>query len=478
MAFARMSDNGDDSPKYLKLARDFEQQMLSGTLRIGDRLPSVRQLKTDHRVSLSTAVECYLWLERQGYIRARPKSGFYVRRTPVANTQMPDVASPSLHPIKVRHVCGVTATCETRSSRTDVLDLGPAIVGAALLPVKALNKSIRLALTALEDHAVRYEDPQGSFALRRQIARLMFRQGTSVTADDIIITSGQTEAMNLAIRAVAKAGDIIAVETPGCYDILHSIESMQIRALEIPHLSGYGVDLDKLRTACRSHRVTAIITTATCHNPMGDCASDEAKARVVQFAEANRIAIIEGDTFGDLVFSGDRPTTLKAYDTNGIVIQCSSLAHYVAPGFNLGWISGGRWHSEVSRLKAITNLANARLPQLALAEFLESGAFERHLKQLRVALCQSVQVAREEILRTFPEGTRVTTPDGGFVLWIQLPHGYNGIEIAQRAAEIDINILPGEIFSASRKYQDYIRISCGHPSDVLRAAIRRLADLL
>src|SRR5262249_37895270 len=151
---------------------------------------------------------------------------------------------------------------------------------------------------------------------------------------------------------------------------------------------------DKLRTAVQNHRVAAVILTASCHNPMGDCASEEAKARLVEFAAGNDIAIIEGDTFGDLVFSGDRPTTLKAYDKNGNVLHCSSLAHYVAPGFNLGWISGGSRHTEVARLKAITNLANARLPQLALAEFLESGGFERHLKQLRMALCSAVEVAR------------------------------------------------------------------------------------
>src|SRR5262249_17911751 len=153
------------------------------------------------------------------------------------------------------------------------------------------------------------------------------------------------------------------------------MESLQIRALEIPHSSGHGIDLDKLRTACRNHPVTAIITTASCHNPIGDCTSEEAKAQLVEFAAANEIAIIEGDTFRDLVFSGDRPSTLKAHDSNGTVLQCSSLAHYVAPGFNLGWISGGRWHAAVSRLKAITNFANARLPQLALADFLESGGF-------------------------------------------------------------------------------------------------------
>src|SRR5262249_40447415 len=184
MAFARISRKGQDSPKYLKLARDFEQQMLSGTLRIGDRLPSVRQLKAEHRVSLSTAVECYLWLERQGYVQARPKSGFYVKRTPLADKHTPEIALPALRPVTVEHVAGVTAGCEANRSRAGILDLGPAIVGPALLPLKALNKSIRMAIAAFADHAVRYEESDGSWRLRRQIARLMFRQGTSCAPED------------------------------------------------------------------------------------------------------------------------------------------------------------------------------------------------------------------------------------------------------------------------------------------------------
>jgi DNA-binding transcriptional MocR family regulator len=478
MTFPRMARQNEDCPKYLRLARDFERQMRAGALRIGDRLPSVRQLKSDHRVSLSTAVECYLWLERQGYIHARPKSGFYVKRTPMADTPAADVALPALRPVKVQHVGGLTAGCEANRSRPDVVDLGPAIVGSALLPLKALNKSIRMALRVFGDHAVRYEDPTGSLRLRRQIARLMFRQGTSCSPEDIIITSGQTEALNLAIRAVARPGDIFAVESPGCYDVLQALESLQMRALEIPHVLGNGVDLEALQTASPSHRIVAVITNAACHNPLGDCMSEEAKARLVEFAAATGVAIIECDTFGDLVFSGDRPTMLKAFDTDGTVLQCSSLAHYVAPGFNLGWISGGRWHASVSRLKSITNYANASLTQLALAEFLESGGLERHLKQLRVSLFRSINAARAEVLRTFPEGTRVNTPEGGFVLWIHLPSEYDGLEIAQRAGTIGINILPGEIFSPNRRFQDCIRIACGHAIDVLKPAIHKLAGIL
>ena len=461
-------------PKYLQLARGFERQMRAGVLRVGDRLPSVRQLQATHRISVATAIGCYAWLERQGYVRARPKSGFYVSRPPRDEGALPDAATRVRGPVPVRIATARTAALP----RADVLELGPAVVGSALLPMNRLNRSLRLALSAFGDHAVRYEDRRGNLRLRRQIARLVFRQGASCSPDDILVTSGSTEALALTIRAVAVPGDVIAVESPGCFEMLEVLQALHIRALEVPHVPGEGIDLGRLDRAARRHRVKAMIVNVTCHNPFGDTVSDAHKAAMVQFAAARDMAIIETDTFGDLLFSGERPRVLKAFDTQGIVMQCCSLAHYIAPGFNLGWAHAGRWHAEVERLKRLTNIAGAALPQLAMAEFLESGALDAHLKRLRGALARSVDVARQEVLRLFPAGTRVNRPEGGFVLWIQLPEGYDGTDVQRRAAEAGIHILPGAVFSPSGQYATCIRIACGHPAEVMKRAVGTIAGLL
>jgi DNA-binding transcriptional MocR family regulator len=458
-------------PKYLRLARDFEQQLRMGTLRVGDRLPSVRQLRDQYSVSVGTAIECYFWLERQGYIRAQPKSGFYVTRTPISCPE-PEVNPSASSPV------AVVGTSLTTVGDPSAVQLGPAIVSPCFLPLARLNRSMRLALSAFDDTAVTYEEPRGNIRLRRQMARLMFRQGATCSPDEIVVTSGGTEALNLAIRAVAKAGDVVAVESPGCYENLQALEALQMRALELPHQPRAGVDLERLESAAKKHRLKAIMLSSSCHNPLGSCMPDAIKAAIVAFAAKRQIAIIESDIFGELVFDGTRPHTLKAFDNHGIVLQCSSLAHYVAPGFNLGWIQAGRWQPEVERLKSFTNVANARLTQLALAEFLESGAFEKHLKKLRVALWRSVEATRDEVLRTFPAGTRVSQPEGGFVLWIQLPARYDGLEIQRRAAAARIHILAGEWFSPTKRYRNYIRISCGHPFEVIQPAMRTLAGIL
>src|SRR5262249_46799098 len=151
--------------------------------------------------------------------------------------------------------------------------------------------------------------------------------------------------------------DVVGVESPGCYENLQALEALQMRALELPHHPHSGVDLERLESAAEQYRLKAIVLCSSCHNPLGDCLPDAKKDAIVAFAAKRGIALIELDIFGELVFEGRRPRTLKAFDTDGIVLQCSSLAHYVAPGFNLGWIHAGRWQPEVEYLKSFTNVA-------------------------------------------------------------------------------------------------------------------------
>lgn len=464
-----------DTPKYLKLALMFERQLRMGVLRIGDRLPSVRQLRDEYKISVATAVGCYLWLERHGYVRARPKSGFYVSRAPVTDSPPPMPGARVHGPIRVR-LQGLEPAVAAGSH--DLIDLGPAVLGPDLLPAARLNRASRVVLSAFPEHAVHGVDPMGDPRLRRQLARLGFRHGVTCTADEVIVTAGDTEGLSLCIRAVTKPGDIVAVESPGCYEFLQALDAYGLRAVEIPRAPNEGLDLDALAAAVDRHRLSALLIEASCHNSLGDCVRDDRKEAVVALAARHGIPVIEGDPFGDLVFSGDRPRPLKAFDRSGIVMQCRSLAHDVAPGFNIGWVHAGRWQREVERLKIQTSVAGAGLPQLALAEFLESGAYEKHLKRLRVALWQIVHGAREEIVRQFPPGTRVSSPEGGFVLWVQLPPEFDGIDVQRRAAAAGIRILPGAAFTATRQFGSCIRIACGHPLSRMRAAIGTLASLL
>ena len=182
---------------------------------------------------------------------------------------------------------------------------------------------------------------------------------------------------------------------------------------------------------------------------------------LVELTARRRVALIEDDIYGDLVFDGARPRTAKSFDREGLVLLCSSFSKVLAPGYRVGWIAAGRFREDVNRLKLVTNIAAATLPQMVLAEFLESGGYERHLKRLRASLADQVARVRHATARYFPDGTRISRPAGGHMLWVELPPRTDGIDVYRRALEHRISVLPGSIFSAGRRYRNYLRINCG-----------------
>jgi DNA-binding transcriptional MocR family regulator len=182
---------------------------------------------------------------------------------------------------------------------------------------------------------------------------------------------------------------------------------------------------------------------------------------LVDLTARHGVAVIEDDIYGDLVLHGPRRCTAKSFDRHGLVLLCSSFSKVLSPGYRVGWVAGGRFHDEINRLKFVTSVASASLPQLVVAEFLESGGYDRHVKRLRVSLAEQLERVRHAVARYFPDGTRVSRPAGGHMLWVELPARTDGVQVFRDALAHGISVLPGTIFSASRRYRNYLRLSCG-----------------
>ena len=251
--------------------------------------------------------------------------------------------------------------------------LGAAAAKPSIFPNVRLNRIINKIVRNEPEHSARYEFSGGLEVLRRQIARRAVAYGCSFSPNDLTITCGGMEALNLAVRAVARPGDVIALESPTYFALLQIIESLGMKAIEIPIIHARGMDLDALSRAIRKHRVRACISMLNCHNPLGFIATDEYKEDLVQLLTRHNVPLIEDDIYGDLAFDGIRPKTAKTFDTEGIVLLCSSFSKVLAPGFRIGWMEAGRYRDAVRRLKFINTLNSPSLPQLAIAEFIESG---------------------------------------------------------------------------------------------------------
>ncbi len=462
------------TPLYLKLARSLEEQMGRGVLRPGDRLLSVRSFSRQQGVSISTVLEAYIWLENRGAIESRPKSGFFVRVAFAQSIPEPRFQTPEPKPANFR-AGDIVAEVVRSANQPGSIPLGSALPDPQLLPSGKLNRILRSEIRRDPCHSSSYVFPPGVESLRRQIARRSLAYGCNLPPSEIVVTSGAMEALNLSFRAVARAGDVIAVESPTYFGVLLAIQSLGMRAIEIPTHPREGMSLDRLESAIRKHRIKACVSMTNGHNPLGYVLPDDYKKELAELTARHDVALIEDNIYGELAFGPRRPKVAKAFDRRGNVLLCASFSKVLAPGFRVGWMHAGRYQAEVERLKFINTVATASLPQFVLAEFLESGGFDRYVSRLRIAFAEQVRIMSQAVAKYFPEGTRITRPDAGYLLWVELPKKVDAVKLFRAALAANISIVPGPIFSTTGRFSNYIRISCGYRwSDALDRALLTL----
>jgi len=462
---------------YRQLADKLKRAIDHGSLKSGDRLPSVRELSEREQVSLATAVTTYRHLENQGLVEARPKSGFFVRE------QAHRLAEPEMQrrPARAKSVTVVDTIMQviSESRQPGLVPLGAACASPLLYPTAKLRRLIAAQDRDNLDAIGRYGMSMGHTGLREQIVKRFARLDTLLLPENIIVTIGAMEAINLCVRAVAKPGDIIAIESPTYFGILQIIESLGMKALEIPTDPRTGISLEALDLATqKAGAVKAVIVMPTVQNPLGSTMPEENKQRLVELMETRGIPVIEDDIYGDLSFARQRPRPLKVWDKTGNVMLCSSFTKNIAPGFRVGWVAAGRWQEAITHLKFTNTVSTPMVFQSAIAKFMEEGGYDHHMRHLREAFQTQIRHVRETVERHFPEGTRLTRPEGGFLLWVELPKGIDSIELFQRAIAEKIYIAPGKIFTSGDRFDNYIRLNCGYPwSGELEKGLIRLGKL-
>lgn len=459
---------------YAQLADQIQQLINDGVYREGERLPGVRVLSRQFGVSISTVLQAHQTLESRGYLEARERSGYFARM-PRQDAPVPVMQRPKAKPAPVTARDMALDLCSVE--RKHMVALGPAVPHVDFLPLRQIQHAMlwaaRQGLETLD-----YAFP-GKEIFRRQIAQRMTNLGVVTTHEDVIATNGAQEAIILALRAVTQPGDIVAVESPSFPGILQALEVVGLRALEIPTHPVEGLSLEGLELALEQWPIKACVVVANHSNPLGVQMPDVQKKRLVRLLDDAGVPLIEDDIYGDLPHEGERPRPAKSFDETGNVIYCSSFSKTISPGLRLGWVVAGRRFAELSQQKYFNNLATASIPQLAVAHFLEQGGYDRYLRAARQRYREATGRLRTAIAREFPEGTAVSRPMGGFVLWVQLPNRVSGTQVFREAREQGINVAPGRMFSTTDKYEDYIRLNCANPwSERIEWAIRTLGELV
>jgi len=463
--------------RYQQLADELAGNIRAGLLRPGDRLPSVRELRRQRGVSPSTIFQAYAQLESEGLVEARERSGYFVRARRQLTGRPPEAAQPSerITPVAISELV-FELLGSTRD--VDVVPLGSAFPAPELFPFDALARCGARAMRRLGPAQISGALTAGDELLRAQVARRYALNGVSLRADELIVTNGAMEALNLCLQAVTQPGDVVVVESPTFYAALQALERLHLKAVEVETDPVDGVRLDALEALLKRQKVAACWFMPTFQNPLGALMSNAKKQELVQLLARHGVPLIEDDVYAELHFDARRPLPAKAFDQAGLVLHCSSFSKSLAPGYRVGWAAAGRFARDVERLKMMTSLASPIPSQLAVAEYLVQGGLERHLRHLRSALKSQHTVARGLIERFFPKGTRMTEPQGGYFVWLELPQGVDALAIHHQAMAQSISTAPGVLFSADRRFTRHLRLNVGHPvGQQVKAALKFLGAM-
>jgi DNA-binding transcriptional MocR family regulator len=473
----------DSLPLYRQLAAHYVDAIHTGSLQPGDKLPSLRRLMQLHDISLSTALQLCRTMESDGWVEARDRSGYFVRRPKRLAIAPMEEPAPGVPPDPAQYV-GIHSrvsdfVARGRTSGDTLMNFAIARGAPELYPAEALRNAMSRALRHRPELLTSATPQKGNAHFRTVLAQRSLRIGMAISPDEVLVTNGCIEALNLAIRAVTQPGDTVAVESPTFYGLLQVLESLGLRALEIPTSPQTGLSIEALELAIEAYdNIKAVVVVPHLQNPLGSVMPDAHKQRLAHLCERNAIPLIEDDSYSELVDSDTPLRALKSWDRTGNVIYCASLHKILAPGLRLGWITAGRWQARVEMLKYAHTRNNEDLAQIAAGDFMGTGSYDRHLRRLRDHLHTQREQTADAIASYFPAGTRLNLPRGGLQLWAELPERVGASALFDAALAERILIAPGALFSNSGRFDHYLRINCGWPySKAIDQSLRRLGEL-
>jgi len=445
-------------PRYQVLADEMAELIKGGTFRPGDKLPSVRKASRENQVSVSTVLESYRVLEDRGLIESYPRSGYFVSPPQAEGVPITIPASYRAKPVEIER-SRIFETVMDLVENREMIPFGAAAPDDSIIELSKLASLAAAVFRKYGAEASRYTPPTGRRELRLALSRHLLGCGIKAMPDDIVTTHGATEALFLALRAVTKEGDLVAVESPTYFGILNLVRDLGLQAIEIPVCQNSGMSIETLEATLEKHQIAACVVQPNYQNPLGCMMPAENKKRLGELSEEHGFTIIEDDVYGDLGHAGERAPSIALY--GGYVIHCGSTSKTVAPGLRVGWVVPGSHLSRIKRLKTVQCPWNATLSELMVAEFFDRGDFDRHLRRIRKIYAGQCARMYEEIVRSFPQSCNVSQPVGGFVLWIEMPEKFDSEAFTVDAILHGISVVPGTIFSPTLQFKSCLRLSCG-----------------
>ncbi|AWW31158.1 PLP-dependent aminotransferase family protein [Echinicola strongylocentroti] len=446
---------------YEKLAKELEKQIKNGAYQFGERLPSVRQLHRETSMSISTVLQTMYLLEAKGLVEARPKRGYFVSFSPNQNVQTPVVYRPTTKEGRGSIDDTIQQVYGKNEPHDSVTNFSIGVPSSTMLPIARLKKIVRQTMLDLTDACVHYEPIMGNPYLRRQVAQRTSLWENGLSPDDLITTNGCMNALALALMTITKKGDRIITESPVYFGTLQLAKSLGLEVVEMATHSEYGLDMEEVKKTLKKIDIAAVVVVSNFSNPLGYSMSAQSKRTLVKICTNHQVPLIEEDLYGDVFFGPERPVPCKSFDKAGIVLWCSSVSKTLAPGYRVGWIAAGKYMDEVLKTKLYHQVASPSLTHEVVARFMDKGRYDNHLRQLRVSLHHNLLRYLQIIQEYFPENTKTTFPNGGFLLWVELDPRIDTSQLYEPALSLGIKYAPGRMFTLRDQYTNCLRLSFG-----------------
>lgn len=467
---------------YIKLANNLHDGIEKGIYPFHTKLPSVRTLSKNNNISVSTVLQAFYELEKRGLIYAKEKSGYFVNNIHYKEKfALNEVEKYKSEVVKIDKINLINSIFHNLSDKK-LFPISSSLLSKSLTNSDDIAKITKSIFNENPEDLNQYYMPPGLEELRNEISKKYLSCNVNVSPDEIVITSGCMEAVSFSLRSIAKAGDIIAIESPTYYGFLQLIESLGMYALEVNTDPNTGINIEEMKILTKEHKIKAFIIVSNFNNPLGSLMPDENKKEFVDICQTNKIKIIESDIYADLHFQDDyQPKPLKYYDKNDNVFLCSSLSKTVSAGLRIGWVINKKYLSELEKLKFVNSIATPSLNQRIAAKYLKNN-YNRNLKLLRKILSIKISELTKMISDNFDfsEQIKLSSPKGGFLLWLKLPEKIDSFDIYKKALEKNISIIPGTVFSASsERFKNYIRFSaCFDERDEMENKIKILSNII
>lgn len=466
-------DPSSSEPLYRQLYVYFREEIVSGRLMRGEKIPPTRELAGQLGLNRTTVAAAYELLEQEGLIRGHVGRGSFVAGP----------ASMERAGIRWQDRFVSEGILETNLPAPVVgaggVSFTAARPAAQLFPLREFRASCAevIAGKAAAD-ILQLGSPQGYAPLRRYLLAEARTQGVARESDDLIVTNGCQQALDLLQRTLTSAGDIVAIEDPIYPGLKNVFLRSGVRVAGIP-VGAQGIEVEQCERLFQRERPRVVVVTPNFQNPTGTSMPLAARRQFLSIAREAGVMVVENDIYGDLRYQGEALPTLKQLDETGDVVQIKSFSKIAFPGLRVGWAVAPRiLIQRLAEEKQWTDLHSDQLAQAVLLRFAESGRLEAHRKRMLSAGAERLRAVLAACERHLPEGSHWTRPQGGMNLWVRLPEPLDASDLLTRVVREDVAYLPGRYFAVSRHEPGSLRLSfAGLPPDEIESGLSILGKV-